>query len=301
MWATEVVRSQDRTAWEDKKRAPPPLRVLRLLSAAHSRIQEHLDDLNHSTQIALDCVNASIAGSMELRRDWEAYGHRLESFETMLQSRKAQIESLLHYMPLPAIEELYRSVRGSVEIQDCKEGCCKRGIHQWCNELHRRGHGGSPMKNTSDRTSILEATRQLEGQAIDMLINNAGIGIPSNFETRTKDVLINQFEVNAAGLSVVTPFIENQRRRLRCAALVKPRKYWQLHNCDHGLLQAGRLHLCVKAALIMVTRSLAFDLQPSGIVIVLVHPGYMDTDVTQGKTTLKPEDSVMVMASIAKP
>ncbi|ETL38123.1 hypothetical protein L916_10270 [Phytophthora nicotianae] len=118
MWATEVVRSQDRTAWEDKIRAPPPLRVLRLLSAAHSRIQEHLDDLNHSTQIALDCVNASIAGSMELRRDWEAYRHRLESFETMLQSRKAQIESLLHYMPLPAIEELVDPLQNMENLED---------------------------------------------------------------------------------------------------------------------------------------------------------------------------------------
>ncbi|ETP42595.1 hypothetical protein F442_10507 [Phytophthora nicotianae P10297] len=139
--------------------------------------------------------------------------------------------------------------------------------------------------DTSDRTSILEATRQLEGQAIDMLINNAGIDIPSNLETRTKDVLINQFEVNAAGLSVVTrPLLPNL----------------QLSSKTNGGASAVQLSSNL-GTLIMVTRSLAFDLQPSGIVIVLVHPGYMDTDVTQGKTTLKPEDSVMVMASIAKP
>ncbi|ETL38124.1 hypothetical protein L916_10269 [Phytophthora nicotianae] len=136
--------------------------------------------------------------------------------------------------------------------------------------------------DTSDRTSILEATRQLEGQAIDMLINNAGIGIPSNLETRTKDVLINQFEVNAAGLSVVTrPLLPNL----------------QLSSKTNGGASAVQL----SSNLGSIGSYTTFDLQPSGIVIVLVHSGYMDTDMTQGKTTLKPEDSVMVMASIAKP
>ncbi|ETM98343.1 hypothetical protein PPTG_19582 [Phytophthora nicotianae INRA-310] len=36
----------------------------------------------------------------------------------------------------------------------------------------------------------------------------------------------------------------------------------------------------------------------SGIVIVSVHPGYVDTDMTQGKATPKPEDSVMAMVSL---
>ncbi|ETI53095.1 hypothetical protein F443_03915 [Phytophthora nicotianae P1569] len=146
--------------------------------------------------------------------------------------------------------------------------------------------------DTSDRTSILEATRQLEGQAIDMLINNAGIGIPSNLETRTKDVLINQFEVNAAGLSVVTrPLLPNL----------------QLSSKTNGGASAVQLSSNLGSIGSYTTattgffKQAAFDLQPSGIVIVLVHSGYMDTDMTQGKTTLKPEDSVMVMASIAKP
>ncbi|KAF4035015.1 hypothetical protein GN244_ATG13033 [Phytophthora infestans] len=44
--------------------------------------------------------------------------------------------------------------------------------------------------DTSDEISILEAARQLEGQPIDLLINNAGIGIPSEFDTGTKDALM---------------------------------------------------------------------------------------------------------------
>ncbi|ETP01564.1 hypothetical protein F441_21215 [Phytophthora nicotianae CJ01A1] len=51
MWATEVVRSQDRSTLDDKIRAPPPLSVLRLLAATDSRVQEYVNDLHHSTQI----------------------------------------------------------------------------------------------------------------------------------------------------------------------------------------------------------------------------------------------------------
>ncbi|KAG6947763.1 hypothetical protein JG687_00015898, partial [Phytophthora cactorum] len=36
----------------------------------------------------------------------------------------------------------------------------------------------------------------------------------------------------------------------------------------------------------------------SGIVVVSVHPGYVDTDMTKGKATLKPADSVAAMTGL---
>ncbi|KAG3122814.1 hypothetical protein PI124_g24674 [Phytophthora idaei] len=48
----------------------------------------------------------------------------------------------------------------------------------------------------------------------------------------------------------------------------------------------------------MITRSLAFDLRSSGIVVVSVHPGYVDTDLTQGKATVKSTDSVAAMTGL---
>ncbi|ETM54505.1 hypothetical protein L914_02165 [Phytophthora nicotianae] len=151
----------------------------------------------------------------------------------------------------------------------------------------------SPFKivvmDTSDETSILEAARQLEGQPIDLLINNAGIGIPSELETGTKDALMKQLELAAktnGGASVMqlSPYLGNIG-----SYTTETTGFFK---------QAGYGYSSLKAALNMITRSLAFDLQPSGIVIVSVHPGYVDTDMTQGKATLKPEDSVMAMTSL---
>eukprot|EP00644_Phytophthora_capsici_P002793 jgi/Phyca11/125002/e_gw1.55.205.1 len=118
MWANEVVRSQDRSTWDDAVRAPPPSRILRLLTATDSRTQEHLNELNHSTQIARDCVMASIAWARDLQTDWEAYRRRIESFTLMLQTRKVQIESLLNHMTLPDPEELVDPLQNMENLED---------------------------------------------------------------------------------------------------------------------------------------------------------------------------------------
>ncbi|ETO83741.1 hypothetical protein F444_02278 [Phytophthora nicotianae P1976] len=136
----------------------------------------------------------------------------------------------------------------------------------------------------SDETSILEAARQLEGQPIDLLINNAGIGIPSELETGTKDALMKQLELAA--------------KTNGGASVMQLSSYSYTTETTGFFKQAGYGYSSSKAALNMITRSLAFDLQPNGIVIVSVHPGYVDTDMTQGKATLKPEDSVMAMTSL---
>ncbi|ETM44061.1 hypothetical protein L914_10668 [Phytophthora nicotianae] len=86
MWANEATRNLDRSTWDDAVLAQPPPRILRLLRASNSRLQKHLNHLNHSTSIALDCVNASIAEIERLRQDWEAQGRRLEGRKPNLPS-----------------------------------------------------------------------------------------------------------------------------------------------------------------------------------------------------------------------
>ncbi|GMF37833.1 unnamed protein product [Phytophthora lilii] len=48
----------------------------------------------------------------------------------------------------------------------------------------------------------------------------------------------------------------------------------------------------------MITRSLAIELRAKNIVAVSLHPGYVDTDMTKGKATLKPSDSVAAMTDL---
>ncbi|TYZ69393.1 hypothetical protein PybrP1_004742 [[Pythium] brassicae (nom. inval.)] len=58
--------------------------------------------------------------------------------------------------------------------------------------------------DSSDEASITRAAKELEGESIDLLINNAGVLSPSGLETSTKADLVRQFEVNAISPFLVT-------------------------------------------------------------------------------------------------
>ncbi|POM60375.1 hypothetical protein PHPALM_30780 [Phytophthora palmivora] len=118
MWANEVTRSVDRTTWDDAIRAPPPPRILRLLRASDSQMQEHIGDRNRSTRMVVDCVNATIAEVRKLRHDWESFGRRFETFEEFLQGRKSQAESFLHHIDLPNPSEIRDPMENMENIED---------------------------------------------------------------------------------------------------------------------------------------------------------------------------------------
>ncbi|KAI9983968.1 hypothetical protein PInf_005252 [Phytophthora infestans] len=161
--------------------------------------------------------------------------------------------------------------------------------------------------DTSDEASILEAARQLEGQPIDLPINNAGIALPSALKTCTKDTLMRQLEVNAVG-----PFLLSRALLPNLQLAAKTNGGAFVVQLSSALGSIGSFtkdtenffkltaygYASSKTALNMITRSLAFELQPSGIVVVSVHPGYVNTDMTRGKASLKPEDSVAAITGL---
>ncbi|ETP27692.1 hypothetical protein F442_23028 [Phytophthora nicotianae P10297] len=126
--------------------------------------------------------------------------------------------------------------------------------------------------DTSDETSILEAARQLEGQPIDLFINNA---------------------VNTAGPFLVTrtllPNLQLAAKPNGGASVVQLSSYLgsigsYTTETTGFFKQVGYGYSSSKAVLNMITRSLAFDLKPSGVVVVSVRPGYVDRNMTQDKT-----------------
>ncbi|KAG6615026.1 putative short chain dehydrogenase [Phytophthora cinnamomi] len=169
----------------------------------------------------------------------------------------------------------------------------------------------SPFKivtmNTADEASIIEAARQLQGVAIDLLINNAGIGLPGGLTSSTKESIMRQFEVNAVGPFLVTrtllpnlqlaakahgtAFVVQLSSLLGSVGSCTPETAAVYKNAIFGYGSS-------KAALNMMTRALAIELRESNIAVVSLHPGYVDTDMTEGDATLKPSDSVAAMTSL---
>uniref|UniRef100_H3GJX2 Short chain dehydrogenase n=1 Tax=Phytophthora ramorum TaxID=164328 RepID=H3GJX2_PHYRM len=147
--------------------------------------------------------------------------------------------------------------------------------------------------DTSDEKSIIAAAKQLEDQPIDLLVNNAGIGGRDGIDKTTKAEMMQQFEVNAVGPFLMTrAFLPNLRLAVAnsgsaTVAYVSSRMGSIVLN-DIGGLYGYRAS---KAALNMVTSSLAHDLENDKIIAITLSPGYVDTRMTEHKGQISPENS----------
>ncbi len=132
---------------------------------------------------------------------------------------------------------------------------------------------------------------------IDLLINNAGV-FPSGERVDNLDprIMLEAFRVNAvAPLIVVKHFLP----------LLEKGKHPRVVNITSQLgsltlkQSGGWYSYCAsKAALNMLTRTLAFDLRPKGITTVMLHPGWVKTDMGGPQAPLTPSESVAGMLKV---
>lgn len=118
---------------------------------------------------------------------------------------------------------------------------------------------------------------------LSLLINNAGILLPTSLDSLSVDAIRNQFEVNALSPLRVT------RTLLDCldggakVVLITSRMGSMADNTSGGSYG----YRMSKAALNAAGKSLAADLAPRGIAVALLHPGWIKTEMTgfTGNTT----------------
>uniref|UniRef100_K3WSA4 Ketoreductase domain-containing protein n=1 Tax=Globisporangium ultimum (strain ATCC 200006 / CBS 805.95 / DAOM BR144) TaxID=431595 RepID=K3WSA4_GLOUD len=159
----------------------------------------------------------------------------------------------------------------------------------------------SPYKivqlDASDEASIVDAAKQLEGEPIDLVINNAGIFDDLDLASVTKDEFMRAFEVNSVGPFLVTrALLPNLRLAAAnsgsaCVAQISSRLGSIGHNTStHG----GGIYSyrASKAAINMINSSLAVDLKSDSIVCVVLHPGYVATDLNGHQGTISTDTSV---------
>lgn len=145
---------------------------------------------------------------------------------------------------------------------------------------------------------IRKAATQLDGSAIDLLINCAGIvgafgQRPGNIDY---DSWAHVFDVNTMGsLRVLESFIDHIARSERKLVVSITSGMGSLADNTSGGSIAYRSS---KAALNMVMRSAAIDLAPRGIACVVVNPGWVKTDMGGPNATLTPQASVGAMRRI---
>jgi NAD(P)-dependent dehydrogenase (short-subunit alcohol dehydrogenase family) len=140
--------------------------------------------------------------------------------------------------------------------------------------------------------SVKEAATELEGQAIDLLINNAGV-----MGARGQTIGNIDYEswakvlgANTMGpMRVAEAFVDHIARSERKLIVTLTSGMGSLADNTSGGSVAYRSS---KAAVNMVVRSLAIDLAPRGIICVVVNPGWVQTDMGGPNATLTPAESV---------
>jgi NAD(P)-dependent dehydrogenase (short-subunit alcohol dehydrogenase family) len=141
---------------------------------------------------------------------------------------------------------------------------------------------------TSD-ASVADLQARLGDRAIDVLINNAGIVKRVTIDNLDFDSIREQFEVNALGaLRVTHALLPNLRSGSKLVLMTS--RMGSITDNTSGSSYGYRMS---KVALSMAGKSLAHDLKGRGIAVAILHPGLVQTRMTNFTSGgITPEESV---------
>ena len=194
---------------------------------------------------------------------------------------------------------------------------CNRGLGlEFVRQLVNRGDRGiGTARNLGDvkgdgvsgvKTYVLDVAsdesvecfrKAMSGQAIDVLINNAGVGVRSKpFESLDFDEMEEFFATNTLGaLRVFKALLPGLRLGSSKKVVNLTSKMGSIGDNSSGAAYSYRVS---KAALNMATRSLAIDYRAEGFICVVVHPGWVVTDMGGPGAPVTPEDSISGMLQV---
>jgi NAD(P)-dependent dehydrogenase (short-subunit alcohol dehydrogenase family) len=148
--------------------------------------------------------------------------------------------------------------------------------------------------NVDDPDSIVAAVQAVGERGIDLLLNNAGIygSIVGDSEQTLANVNLDVwgkvFQTNVIGPFALTRAL---LPRLKAGAIIGilSSELGSITKNSMGQIYAYRSS---KAAVNMVGKSLAIDLAPRGIIVVLLHPGWAHTDMGGPTAPVDPVESI---------
>ncbi len=200
---------------------------------------------------------------------------------------------------------------GSVLITGCDTGIGRHFAMQYAEEGHvvhatyfdianrieSDGDIHHHQLDVSDFSQFDAVAKTLDGAPIDILISNAGVGDDiKKLGALDLAYVERMFRVNTLGfLKLAETFHENviasDRKRV---AVVTSR----MGSISCNLTGGHYGYRASKAGLSAMGRSLAIDLAPDGVVVVMLHPGWVDTAAGAGNATVPVAESVSAMRRI---
>lgn len=181
------------------------------------------------------------------------------------------------------------TARGDTVIATCRDP-------ESAPELRETGASVEKL-DVGDPASLRELAGRLEGRPLDLLLNNAGMGVGGrSFPEEDFDALPRYFEVNSIGPMRLTQHLLENLRAGQGKTVVNVTS--KMGSIDDNTSGGSYGYRASKAALNMLTRSMALDLRRDGIKAIVIHPGWVATDMGGASAPLSPADSVKGMLSV---
>lgn len=180
--------------------------------------------------------------------------------------------------------------------------CCRApGKAKALNDLAASSSGRLSVHalDVSHRGSVSSLAEALAGETIDILLNNAGVYGDENHDDFGKidyEKWGTTFSVNVMGAMRMTEaFLENVSRSEKKTIVCVSSKMGSMADNTSG---GSYLYRSSKAALNAVVKSLSLDLKDRGIVVVALHPGWVQTDMGGEHAPTRPEESIRGMGEV---
>jgi NAD(P)-dependent dehydrogenase (short-subunit alcohol dehydrogenase family) len=138
--------------------------------------------------------------------------------------------------------------------------------------------------DVTDNKSVTNAIQAIVSKAnsIDVLVNNAGYALTGAFEDLAIEEIKAQYETNLFGLIRTTQAVLPIMRKQKSGTIV---------NISSGAgrfgYPAGSAYVSTKFAVEGLSESMAYELEPFGIKIIVVEPGVIKTNIANGMVIAK--------------
>ncbi|WP_439572785.1 SDR family NAD(P)-dependent oxidoreductase [Phreatobacter sp.] len=139
--------------------------------------------------------------------------------------------------------------------------------------------------DVTDAASIADAIAA--AGPIDVLVNNAGIGVVGAFEATPMDHVRKIFQTNTFGVMAMTQAVIPQMRARQSGVVINVTSSVTL-----APMPLAAAYTASKMAIEGFTGSLAFELQNFGVAAKLVEPGYAPTTRFAQNTDMRAEDLI---------
>ena len=164
-------------------------------------------------------------------------------------------------------------------------------VHALCRsgseELERLGAVIHTGIDVSDDKGMALADKALAGVRIDLLINNAGIFSNETLSDFDIDAIRRQFEVNALAPIRLVQTLASKLKSGGKIGLITSRM-GSIEDNGSGSYYGYRMS---KAALNAGGKSLAIDLENRGVALAILHPGFVQTEMTNFSGDVTPKEA----------